>query len=734
MSLFSVKTFWHTSVPTNEEFAPNAICVGNVDNAEDCLEKVITGSLSGILRIHFPREEVEASTEDLLLENDLENPILQLSLGRFIPQSDSVALAVLHTRKLSVYYVTYSGGIASSGSYASLNLLYEHQLPFNAFSMAFGPFGGAGNKDLFCIQSMDSNLLFLEHDHVLFSCSLPPKIFSSSGFHELPTSFRFLYYSIFCSGTSRVVVDSHADKESEVNVLVPEWVVSLGDHPVVCLGSKSASQSNVIVCERHIFKLSNRGDILNQVKIDYAPVSAIAFPVVKGEASLVSQANVSFNFLISSASHHLLVYNNDIELLWLSKTPAVGLCLDLITINSVKNFVVSISDDGLINAWFFGTSPSPLANIQPINQDDCDMLERERAKLQHLVNKELDRGKGFKSSSHDVSIDIAVQSYATLASGDIAMTVDSFDSEALAQSFSINSDADDQQSGLIGQGYCKDCIVKVTISSKQVLSNVTVTTAAAAPIICINSVQSFDSLGGPRATPFVLDAVFVCVHGNNDIQLSPSSLKATLAVSYSIKNDGRRNTKSVEFYLPISLVANAVYPIKTNQNFKITLELNQLVDIMEFFSAFMLSADDTGTTDSVAETYKRLYDGRAQSSGVVMSFRLCDATEVSLFQKNSNNPKIRLQSNNIESLFVFVQCLVHFFFKTIPDIAINYCEPLPLNDLFSLIDIHLETRHQFIHNQEELTRKARFFRAIQKRLIVRYKEKDPRNSKVLTYC
>lgn len=46
--------------------------------------KVVTGSLQGILRVHHPAE-AGFRIEDLLLEQDLGAPILQVSIGRFIP-------------------------------------------------------------------------------------------------------------------------------------------------------------------------------------------------------------------------------------------------------------------------------------------------------------------------------------------------------------------------------------------------------------------------------------------------------------------------------------------------------------------------------------------------------------------------------------------------------------------------------------------------------------------------
>lgn len=47
-----------------------------------CADTIITGSLQGILRIYQPRQ-LGFSIEDLLIESQLQAPILQLELGTF---------------------------------------------------------------------------------------------------------------------------------------------------------------------------------------------------------------------------------------------------------------------------------------------------------------------------------------------------------------------------------------------------------------------------------------------------------------------------------------------------------------------------------------------------------------------------------------------------------------------------------------------------------------------------
>lgn len=46
--------------------------------------KIVTGSYHGMLRIYFPHQR-EYKIEDLMLEQDLGHPILQIECGKFLP-------------------------------------------------------------------------------------------------------------------------------------------------------------------------------------------------------------------------------------------------------------------------------------------------------------------------------------------------------------------------------------------------------------------------------------------------------------------------------------------------------------------------------------------------------------------------------------------------------------------------------------------------------------------------
>ena len=110
MSVFQLEDWWshHISNGT-EEFDIGCFAVGNVDNASPESNKIVIGSHQGILRIFNPTRP-KFRVDDLLLEESLQSPILQLCLGFLVPAvPDQIAIAVLHPRKVVVYEVIPKG-------------------------------------------------------------------------------------------------------------------------------------------------------------------------------------------------------------------------------------------------------------------------------------------------------------------------------------------------------------------------------------------------------------------------------------------------------------------------------------------------------------------------------------------------------------------------------------------------------------------------------------------------
>lgn len=114
MSLYQARDWWSTTCGNDEEYEARSVVIGSIEGAPSeqgtlrackghatavprvsyrtqlsqpesmrwCAGNIVTGSLQGILRIYRPRQQ-DFCIEDLLLEAQLQAPILQLELGSF---------------------------------------------------------------------------------------------------------------------------------------------------------------------------------------------------------------------------------------------------------------------------------------------------------------------------------------------------------------------------------------------------------------------------------------------------------------------------------------------------------------------------------------------------------------------------------------------------------------------------------------------------------------------------
>ena len=121
--------------------------------------------------------------EDLVLEESLNEPILQLLLGAFIPATDILGVAVLHPKRLTVYEIIPQGLKDGRVNYYSMRRAYQHMLGvdgkhFTAYNMTCGSFGGTKGREMFLVQSLDGKIQIFEQSANAFSrqlsdCLLP---------------------------------------------------------------------------------------------------------------------------------------------------------------------------------------------------------------------------------------------------------------------------------------------------------------------------------------------------------------------------------------------------------------------------------------------------------------------------------------------------------------------------------------------------------------------------------
>lgn len=294
MSLFKLKEWWSTKLGC-EQFSEGGLAVGNIHIAGGNEPKIVTGSLQGRLRVHDP----QFSTDDartLLLDSQLNAPIIQLKIGNLVPQvAPNPALAVLHPCDLVVYTCighasTSIGKCNSDTCHLELIINYAHRVCVSgagshAFSMCLGPFGGALNHDLILLQCVDGRINAYEYDAEVFSrfledCLAPGPLEYISCIDSFITSTPSLCVKCYKYQVLATACDHHeVNGESGSGItarrfVTSDWTCDVGEMVISLAVTQVASSSvcDIIALGEHsIFVLSTRGAIKATKLLDFGP-------------------------------------------------------------------------------------------------------------------------------------------------------------------------------------------------------------------------------------------------------------------------------------------------------------------------------------------------------------------------------------------------------------------------------------------------------------------------------
>ncbi|XP_011805523.1 PREDICTED: protein PTHB1 isoform X4 [Colobus angolensis palliatus] len=164
-----------------------------------------------------------------------------------------------------------------------------------------------------------------------------------------------------------------------------------------------------------------------------------------------------------------------------------------------------------------------------------------------------------------------------------------------------------------------------------------------------------------------------------------------------------------KFRLPLKLICLPGQPSKTASH-KITIDTNKSpVSLLSLFPGFASQSDD----DQVN----------------VMGFHFLGGARVTLLASKTSQ-RYRIQSEQFEDLWLITNELIlhlqeYFEKQGVKDFACSFSGSMPLQEYFELIDHHFELRINGENLEELLSERAVQFRAIQRRLLARFKDKTP---------
>eukprot|EP01029_Cantina_marsupialis_P027768 TRINITY_DN7737_c0_g1_i1.p1 TRINITY_DN7737_c0_g1~~TRINITY_DN7737_c0_g1_i1.p1 ORF type:complete len:875 (+),score=267.96 TRINITY_DN7737_c0_g1_i1:112-2736(+) len=724
MSLFKLREWWSHSIGAEEEFVDGSLTIANIDNDASKQNKIITGSLSGMLRIFMPKER-DYKIEDLMLEQNLNKPILQVKAGKFLSTRDDIVLAVLHPRFLTVYQVQPVGGSGSEVACFKLTKCFEHQLGvggehFTAANMISGPFGGVRDKDYICVQSMDGQLSFFEHDRhaftrVLPNCLIPgplaycektDSIITCNSAYEVE-SYK---YQLLATASAGRAAPGQIDNSGlqKLRPVKPDWSTCIGETAVdirICRFSKSLSlgQSDIMVVGQHtLFCLREQGTIRLQKRFDYYP-SAIK-PYEQPHSA--EGGSATHNLIVGAHTGQLMIYR-DTKLIWAAKAANVPVVIDTASFGGINGMIVTLNDEGKLAVNYLGTDPPTNAVISnDAKEFDYEAMDEEHGQLLDIIRQS--QGEGEDDTEQKVHLNIQIP-------------------ELLDPS----EDMDDGEDTINGRKLVRDTkgnVVRFTVKlsvryrGPTVLENVSLALDVPASVAVREEAILIPKLDGNNTTPLIIPVTFYATS-----ELVPSSTDVLITLCYV--TNGEPRTSCSELHLPIFLFGTLVPPRKNNM-FKFTLDTNKNPPLMNrlFEDVFQQAAIVHPSAFS-------------PNTGNVMTFVYHNGDDVTILASKTGG-RYRIQSANLETLWLIskelVQRLKDYFKKGSgkarlesksddpkEPLKINYEETLPLADFFGCIDRHFECRVKMNAISKDMEESARQLRVIEKCLLARFKEKNP---------
>ncbi|XP_073486578.1 protein PTHB1 isoform X2 [Aquarana catesbeiana] len=689
MSLFKARDWWSASLGENEEFDQGCLSVADVDNSESGQDKIIVGSYNGYLRIFSPHplktgDAIQA--EDLLLEVQLRDPVLQVEVGKFVSGTELLHLAVLHPRKLCVYSVSGTLGNAEHGNQYQIKLMYEHNLQRTACNMTHGSFGGVKGRDLICIQSMDGMLMFFEQESYAFGRYLPGFLLPGP-LRYSPRTDSFITVSscqqVECYKYQVLAVATDADSKKETEQqkigsgkrLLADWTLNIGEQAldISIVSFNNTVFSIFVLGERNFFCLKENGQIRFMKKLEYHPSCFLPY---------CSVSEGTINSLVGNHNNMLLVYQ-DVTLKWAAQLPHVPVAVKVANFQDMKGMIVTLSDSGQLQCSYLGTDPSlfqaPKVESRDINYEELDV---EMKGLQKIIKE--------ASKTQDI-LPKAEKEDDLILSATVSSTLD-----AMSQAVDLALESEDVPSVTV-----KFCIRTKRQVQKTILSiTVPAFLATTQDQFIFNSIDQ----GIPKTASISVFLKGKCL---------PADLEGSAVASYStpteLNPEGVPRIAQCKFRLPLRLICSPVQPSKA-ANHKLTIDTNKPpVNLINMFPDFIERTED----DQIS----------------VLGFQLLAGHKVTLLASKTSQ-RYRIQSEQFEDLWLITKELIlrleeYFLKQGIKDFTCSFSGQVPLQEYFELIDQHFELRMNTEKYENLLSERAVQFRAIQRLLLTRFKDKTP---------
>ncbi|NXT68361.1 PTHB1 protein, partial [Chaetops frenatus] len=375
----------------------------------------------------------------------------------------------------------------------------------------------------------------------------------------------------------------------------------------------------------------------------------------------------TINTLIANHSKILNVYQ-DVTLKWATQLPCIPVSVKVANFQDLKGVIVTLSDDGHLQCSYLGTDPSlfraPKVDSREINYEE---MNAEMKELQKIIREATKTQDILPESEKQRDVTVTVE-----VSPDLDEESQAIDSEVKA-------------------GAVPSVTVKIIIQSRVTAQKPSLAVCVQAPLAVTCDQFIFDD--------FVILNILLYLFEN-------SGMKYPVVRMWKLKMNlcsfilGIPRVSQCNFSLTLKLVCFPAQPSKA-ANHKLTIDTNK-----------------------PPISFVTIFPGRFLTN-------LClNTVFISLVFVLVLKERYRIQSDQLEDLWLVTKELVyrlevHFKKQNCKDFACTFSGSIPLQEYFELIDRHFEIRLNAEKYQELLSERAVQFRAIERRLLTRFKDKTP---------
>lgn len=355
--------------------------------------------------------------------------------------------------------------------------------------------------------------------------------------------------------------------------------------------------------------------------------------------------------------------------------------------------IVCMDDHGQVQVSYLGTDP-PMASLvnTEMKELNYDEMEEEHQDLLRVIRQT--HGEGAQDAEEILNMNAQVP-------------------QTLDSSHEDDTDPDDPYGRV--DGAVMQCTARLflALQGSKPIENVTITIKAPSSFVISQTsfhVEKVSPGGEPQVIPVVFRVLNSCLC---------AGLSVLACASYFSSNNEPR-TSVCEFRLPFALVAKLIQPVKS-ATYKIQLDCNRQPPALQALFSDMLSQPHVPSSF-----------GQGMSN--LLSVQYVSGTEATVLVSKSSCRFI-VQASEFASLWILTQELslrLQEYFtaqeggrNSEDPFMVSYQDSLPLHDYFALMDDHFTFRKHLEELRTDLADRTQQYRVIQKRMLVRFKDRNP---------